>query len=355
MGSLADFAGEVGRALACIPAIWDILDDEKDVPAGLVGLAGFDGGSGDDMETRTFVIGEGPYEIEVTMVDTGRGVTVTAGSTAPGAAHVGATAQAIPRPEEGRTATVSILAVPCHRDEVPAHDMAAIIATELRVPTTVTCGIHVDHAGKDDIARLVEVSHEAAHAVVERVHAIRRARWDDDDRVLAVTADGEAVGPVERIAAHTGEGILHQAFSIILVDDGDVVLCRRHPNKRLWGGVLADTCAGHPRVGEAVADGAARRLVEEIGAGTSLERLGDIVYREDHGDGRCECELCSVFAGRRPAGMRINEEEISEVRRVSLGELDGYLAGRPEQLAPWLREALLDEGIRSRLEEFARR
>lgn len=44
-------------------------------------------------------------------------------------AHLGATAQAIPRPEPGRTATVSILAVPCHRDEIPAHDIAAALAT----------------------------------------------------------------------------------------------------------------------------------------------------------------------------------------------------------------------------------
>lgn len=308
------------------------------------------------METRTFCVGEGAFKLEVTMVDTGRGITVAVGSAAPGAAHVGATAQAIPRPEPDRTATVSILAVPCHRDEVPAHDIAAAVATELKVPVSVTCGIHIDHATKEDIARLVETAHDVARAVVERSRAIERARWDDEDQVVAVSRSGDPIGPVDRLAAHEGEGILHQAFCTLLVE-GDrsvprLVLCRRSPMKRLWGGVLADTCAGHPRVGEDLRAAAERRLSEEIGTTTELAQLGHVIYREDHGDGRCECEWCGVFVGRMPADMRVNEEEVSEVRRVSLPELEGYLAGRPEQLAPWTRLALEDPEVRAGLERY---
>ena len=75
-----------------------------------------------------------------------------------------------------------------------------------------------------------------------------------------------------------------------------------------------------------------------------------MVYREDHGDGRCECEWCEVFAARvEPGELHINQEEISEVRRVTPSELGGYLQGHPEQLAPWLREALSDPSIRTAL------
>lgn len=308
------------------------------------------------METRSFHVGEGKFRIDVTFVETGRGVTVTACSHAPQAAHVGATAQAIPRPEPGRTATISVLAVPRHRDEVPAHDIAAIVGTKLAVPTTVTCGIHVDDANADEIKHLVDVCHEAGEEVVRRVEQIRRARWDDADEVVTVDPEGTVTGSVERVAAHTGEGVLHQAFSILLVEgEGDaarVLLCRRNAGKRLWGGVLADTCAGHPKVGESVAAGAARRLVEEAGVASELTSLGHIVYREDHGDGHCECEWCEIFAGRAPQRLVLNEEEISEVRRVSLSEIEGYLAGRPEQLAPWVRIALEDEGVAAALSAY---
>lgn len=97
----------------------------------------------------------------------------------------------------------------------------------------------------------------------------------------------------------------------------------------------------------------ARRINEEFGITREpdrLKHLGHVVYREDHGDGRCECEWCEVFATHvEPSELHINQEEISEVRRVAPSELDGYLQGHPEQLAPCLREALEAPSIRAAL------
>ena len=102
--------------------------------------------------------------------------------------------------------------------------------------------------------------------------------------------------------------------------------------------------------------GAARRLQEECGLTPDqapLKQLGHIVYREDHGDGNCECEWCAVFAARIDAGsLCVNEQEISEVRQVRLNEIDAYLAGHPEPLAPWTRLALEDADIRAKLAEL---
>lgn len=150
---------------------------------------------------------------------------------------------------------------------------------------------------------------------------------------------------------------MHQAFLTLLVEgqgeDTRLLLCRRSPLKRLWGGVLADSCAGHPLPGEGVVAATARRINEELGImrePDELKHLGHVVYHEDHGDGRCECEWCEVFLARvEPGELNINQEEISEVRRVAPSELNGYLQGHPEQLAPWLREALSDPTIRTAL------
>ena len=73
------------------------------------------------MHTANVRVGEGKFALEAVVTVTPRGIIVYACS--PEYAHLGATAQAIPRPEPGRTATVSILSVPCHRDEIPAHDI----------------------------------------------------------------------------------------------------------------------------------------------------------------------------------------------------------------------------------------
>lgn len=312
------------------------------------------------MQTTTISHGEGAFALEAQVTVMAGGIVATVCS--PAHAHVGATAQAIPRPEAGRTATVSILSVPCHRDEVPAHDIAAELATRFRVPAVASCGLHIDDASQEDLDRLLAEVRDLTGEICAFVERAMRASWGAPDQVVAVTPEGEVLGPVDRDAAHAGEGILHQAFSIVAVEgageDARVVLCRRSPAKRLWGGVLGDACAGHPQPGEDLDAAAARRLGEELGVGPDavrLERLGHIVYREDHGDGGCENEWCAVYAARLPAGpgaLRVNEQEISEVRRVKSTELISYLEGRPEPLVPWLDRALREPSIASALQAF---
>lgn len=210
------------------------------------------------MHTTKVAVGEGKFALEAQLTVTPRGMAVYACS--PEFAHLGATAQAIPRPEPGRTATVSILAVPCHRDEIPAHDIAAALATRFGVPVVASTGFHVEQAGRDDLQRVLDTTKELIAALEETAARILRAGWDEGGagaEVVAVdAATGEALGPVGRIVAHAGEGILHQAFLTLLVEgrgeDARLLLCRRSPLKRLWGGVLADSCAGHPLPGPAI-------------------------------------------------------------------------------------------------------
>lgn len=222
------------------------------------------------MHTTKVAVGEGKFTLEAQLTVTPRGMAVYACS--PEFAHLGATAQAIPRSEPGRTATVSILAVSCHRDEIPAHDIAAALATRFGVPVTASMGFHVEQASKDDLQRVLNTTKELIVALEETAARILRAGWDEGGagaEVVAVdAATGKALAPVDRIKAHTGEGILHQAFLTLLVEgQGEnmrLLLCRRSPLKRLWGGVLADSCAGHPLPGEGVA--AATAAVSANGA-----------------------------------------------------------------------------------------
>lgn len=122
------------------------------------------------MRVRTFSAGEGRLALEAVCVVTDGGVTLTVASAECG--HVGATAQAIPRPEPGRTATTSLLAVPCHRDDVPAHELASALATRLRVPVAVSVGLHVDNATKEDIEGLLANAREVGEQVAAYVESL---------------------------------------------------------------------------------------------------------------------------------------------------------------------------------------
>ncbi len=129
------------------------------------------------MHTTKVTVGEGKFALEAQLTVTPRGMAVYACS--PEFAYLGATAQAIPRPEPGRTATVSILAVPCHRDEIPAHDIAAALATRFDVPVVASMGFHVEQASGDDLQRVLDTTKELIAALEEAAARILRAGWDE--------------------------------------------------------------------------------------------------------------------------------------------------------------------------------
>lgn len=130
------------------------------------------------MQVGKVQAGQGPFALEAVVVVTPRGITVTACS--PDYAHLGATAQAIPRPELDRTATVSILAVPCHRDEIPAHNIAAALATRFRVPAEASTGFHVNHASKDDIQTFLDATQELIRKIEEYVAGVLPKLQEED-------------------------------------------------------------------------------------------------------------------------------------------------------------------------------
>lgn len=308
------------------------------------------------IQTGTVAVGEGIYALEAHLCVTANGMTVTACS--PAHAHLGATAQAIPRPEPGRTATVSLLAVPCHRDEQPAHDIAAALATRFLVPVAASAGLHIDHATPEQIQRLLAQVDALIEQLVALAEQLRRASWQDEAQVVACDDVGRPLRAVSRAEAHAGMGIRHQGFSVYLVEPGPepaLVLCRRAPDKRLWGGVLADSCAGHPEPGQSLEEAARQRVAEELGVTVAqLMPATAFVYQEDHGDGHAENEWCQVFVGRLEpdASLAVNPHEVSEVRRVRPQDVESYLEGRPEALAPWARLALSDSRVRATICDY---
>jgi len=74
--------------------------------------------------------------------------------------HIGAVALAEPRPslkeKGGISATVSVLAVTGHKEDELAREVAREMAATLNVRVSVSCGIHVDQAGAEQIQEIVD-------------------------------------------------------------------------------------------------------------------------------------------------------------------------------------------------------
>lgn len=161
----------------------------------------------------------------------------------------------------------------------------------------------------------------------------------DRDELILVDHDDRELGYLDKAQCHDGEGMLHRAFSLFVLDDeGRVLLQRRAGDKRLWPGFWSNACCSHPRRGESIADAVGRRAAEELGITIhSLEFLYKFEYHARFGDRGSEHELCHVFVARTDDVPRPNENEIDAWDWCTPTELDHLLVSSPEACTPWFR------------------
>jgi len=118
--------------------------------------------------------------------------------------------------------------------------------------------------------------------------------------VIAVDADDNELGLVNRLEAHTGEGVRHRAFTTLLFDQRDrILLAQRSPDKRLWDTYWDGTVASHPVEGQTQVEAATERLEEELGVAPDqyddLRVTDRFEYKRYYHDEGVEHEVCAVL------------------------------------------------------------
>jgi len=162
--------------------------------------------------------------------------------------------------------------------------------------------------------------------------------------VVLVDEQDNVVGQAEKLAAHEA-GLMHRAFSIMLVDDRGaeplILIHQRHPKKYHGGGLWTNACCSHPRVGEAVFDAAHRRLQEELGVSVPLKKIGEFSYRATLANGLIEHEFDHIFLGwYQGETIAYHPDEISAIEWVTEAELANRIQQNPDQFSPWLSGVL---------------
>jgi isopentenyl-diphosphate delta-isomerase len=158
--------------------------------------------------------------------------------------------------------------------------------------------------------------------------------------VELVDADGLAVGSTTVAAAHAAPGLLHRAFSVLLVDGtGRLLLQQRAEAKTRFPLRWANACCGHPAPGKDLVTEASRRLDEELGLGSiALRPLGVYVYRAlDPATDRVEHEYDHVLVGEvKGETPRPDPGEVAALRWADPAEVRRAIAREPRSYAPWL-------------------
>src|SRR4028119_3934 len=106
--------------------------------------------------------------------------------------------------------------------------------------------------------------------------------------VVLVNELDEPIGTMEKMAAHR-KALLHRAFSIFIFNHrNEMLLQQRSLSKYHSGGLWTNACCSHPLPGEDVHAAALRRLKEEMGFSTALQKIFHFTYKSTFDNGLTE-------------------------------------------------------------------
>jgi isopentenyl-diphosphate delta-isomerase len=159
-----------------------------------------------------------------------------------------------------------------------------------------------------------------------------------EDQLILVNLYDQAIGTAGKQEVHR-EGWLHRAFSVFLVYKDQMLIQKRAEHKYHSGGLWANTCCSHPRLGESLDTAVLRRLEEETGISCPVTPYFSFVYRAVFPNNVIEYELDHVFVGEYYGSFQANPEEASELKWISFEQLLEELRARPEKFAPWFISA----------------
>jgi len=165
--------------------------------------------------------------------------------------------------------------------------------------------------------------------------------------VIAVDADDSRTGLVNRLDAHTGDGIRHRAFTCLVFDgDGHILLGQRAPEKRLWDTHWDGTVASHPVEGQSQLAATRERLDDELGITpdqySDLRVTDKFEYKRYYENAGLEWEVCSVLkVTLEDTSLDPDEEEIAGLLWADYEHLhDNPSWYRQLRLCPWFEIAM---------------
>ena len=176
------------------------------------------------------------------------------------------------------------------------------------------------------------------------------------EAVILVDENDSAIGSASKVSAHYQAGLLHRAFSVLMFDrEGRLLLQKRADDKVTFPGVWANSCCSHPLSSDSESElidasgvkrAAIRKLHQELGISPDDLSLDDfhfvtkMMYSARMNADWIEREIDHILLIQADVDIKINQNEVSEIKWVSKQELEQILAGDIDiggEIAPWFR------------------
>ncbi len=147
------------------------------------------------------------------------------------------------------------------------------------------------------------------------------------------------MGAMEKMEVHQ-KALLHRAFSIFIFNErGEMLLHKRADKKYHSGGLWTNACCSHPRPGEDTLEAAGKRLLQEMGIVTPLEKAFEFVYKAGFDNGLTEYEFDHVFVGTYSGDVTPDAEEVSDYCYKSIEEIKNSIQSHPQKYTEWFKIA----------------
>lgn len=161
----------------------------------------------------------------------------------------------------------------------------------------------------------------------------------DCTQVILVDEQDTPVGSCEKMEAHQ-RGLLHRAFSVFIFNaKGEMLLQQRAEAKYHSGGLWTNACCSHPALGEDTESATHRRLVEEMGFDTPVQKIFDFVYKAEFDNGLIEYEFDHVFVGHYDGIIAFNKDEVQDYCYKPIQEIALTIEQRPALYTAWFKLA----------------
>lgn len=187
------------------------------------------------------------------------------------------------------------------------------------------------------------------------------------ENCILVDENDKITGSASKLDCHllSNGPPLHRAFSVFLFNHkNELLLQRRAMSKITFPGYYTNTCCSHPQFNDHETDesgnlgikrAAQRRMEYELGVTpeqfpiSNIEFITRILYKSPCSDVFGEHEVDYVLFAKGDVNCNVNSNEISEIRYVSLQEIDEfvrYCRSENIPLTPWF-ELILNNFLKT--------
>ena len=169
------------------------------------------------------------------------------------------------------------------------------------------------------------------------------------DEVIIVNEKDDVLGYMNKLEAHQ-KRVLHRAISVFIFNSkGEWLIQQRAAHKYHSSNLWSNSACSHPMRSEPELAAAERRLKEEMGIKTGLNKLFSFQYEAKLDSELVENELDHVFIGYSDSLPVVNPEEVADYKYVSTEDLSMELVVFPQNFTEWFK--LLFQRVRQEIEQ----